>query len=214
MTLVAHTVNRFGAMLRLLVGATLLLLVFVTSGYATGSSYSDMWAEQNGDGSVTVWGLGVSDDTPMHGYEHLVEVATTLTGPNGNYDDVLSSYGYIDALVELPAVVGDYQLSSFHSLWCGGSFSSSKSGGIAITIRSLERQYFLSSSLAHYKPCNTGGICRNEINISTSQSGGAGTLTLYVYVDYLSFSAFGLRVCFVSDVDPTEAVTCPPDPLP
>jgi hypothetical protein len=113
MKLMAHRVNRFGAMLRVLIRATFLLLVFVTSGYAQASTYSEIWAEQNGDGSVTVWGLGVSDDTPIHGYEHFVEVNTTLTGPNGSYGHVLSSNGYIDTVVDLPAVEGDYQVSSY-----------------------------------------------------------------------------------------------------
>ncbi len=99
-----------------------------------------------------------------------------------------------------------------YSGWGLGFGSGSGGKGIAITIRTLERKYFLSRLLAHYAPCNPGGICRGEINISTSQTGG--TLTRFVYVDYLSFSAFGARACFVADVDPVSADICPPDPAP
>ena len=212
MKLAAHTVNKIGAMVRLLIGPAFLLLFFVTSGYGQTTMYSDIWAIQNGDGSVTVIGAGVTDDTVEHGYQDLVEGEATLTGPNGSDYRESSDLGYVEATVWLSAVEGEYEISSWHYASCGGWYPSAPAkGGISIFSRSYERQFFVNPYLAYYTPCNPGGVCRRNLNISTNQTGG--TLPPYVYVDYISFSAFGGRVCFVSDVDPTLATTCPPDPL-
>ena len=213
MILAASKANWLNATFRILIGPTLLLLFSASSGYAQATIYSDIWAMQNGDGSVTVVGMGVTDDTPEHGYQDLVEVNSTLTGPSGSDYRESSDLGYDDAVVWLSAVEGEYQISSWHYASCGGMYPSPPvAGGIAITSRSYERQFFVNSTVAYYTPCNSGGICRRNLNISTSQTGG--TLPPFVYVDYISFSAFGGRVCFVSDVDPTLATTCPPDPIP
>jgi hypothetical protein len=103
-------------------GVVLSLLFIASSGYSQQTIYSDSWVQVNGDGSLTVWGTGVTDDTALHGVQHNMWVQTTLSGPNGSPTQELWTDGYASTLVSLAGVEGNYQTSSSHAAACSGGF--------------------------------------------------------------------------------------------
>jgi hypothetical protein len=90
----------------------------VTLSYAQYTTYSDVWAADNGSGGVTVWGSAYTEDIPGHGVQHNMYAGPVLYGPSSNNSNGGWGAGSVSVLAQLPEALGDFYTASTHHASC------------------------------------------------------------------------------------------------
>jgi hypothetical protein len=201
-----------------LVGMVLPLLFLMPAIYAQQLVYSDMWAQDNGDGTVTIWGSGTTDDTPAHGWLHYAGVTTDLRGPNGWPISGQSVFGYASILVSLPGVAGDYRTSSNHDVSCYGSLGGTftEIGTVGTPILSYSLSYVIVGTdqiIGVYYRCNPGTRCNPPSGVRVSdQNFRPPHNPQFIGIEWLTWTFLGGTSCFRKNL--AEYTSCLADSPP
>jgi hypothetical protein len=105
------------------ISITVMLLMFLTPASAfgqmgSGSTYSDVWLDNNSGNALRVIGCGITDES-YNSYNHEAWVNTTLTSSGGQLATANSggsSYARADAI--LPSEDGEFSFESEHGYFC------------------------------------------------------------------------------------------------
>jgi len=108
----------FRFLVRMAVSGCFSTFLCQAQGYTT---YSDIWTQDNGDGTATIWGSGYTEDVPGHGVQHNMFAGPTLYGPNGTNSNSAWGAGNTGAILVYLAADwggGDYQTTTHHQAAC------------------------------------------------------------------------------------------------